>query len=456
MYNQKKQRRLIMSGLCAILLIMVVGYAAFASQLKINGTSSITSNWKVLITDITSKNIVGSASNAIEPTHTDTTATFKTSLEKPGDSITYDITVTNNGTLDAVLKNIEINTTNSEVILFESSGLKQGDVLITNTNDILTIKVTYNPNITSQPENTTSNIEVTLNYEQNSGNIPTPGGDTPTIGGNEVEIVDSGDGLYADEYEDGRYIYRGSNPNNYITFNNETWRIIAKEADGSYKLLRDEVLPDRNFDSPGYRDKNSNGVGGTYCAQGIYRCNAWAANSNLVGSPAEFVNRSYKGTVLKDSEMLTYLNNDYYNSITINKENMISHIHNVGVPNWSDSDLNSTIEDEKKYQWMGNVGLISLSDWIRANSNMTECGSDDLQYDNNSTCRRTNWMYNNDGWWTLSPYSDNVETVRNVNSLGFVDRSSIVSIGVRPVIYLNSSINLIGDGTKDNPYIIAN
>ena len=33
--------------------------------------------------------------------------------------------------------------------------------------------------------------------------------------------VTSGDGLYKDAYEDNVYTYRGSNPNNYVTFNGE-------------------------------------------------------------------------------------------------------------------------------------------------------------------------------------------------------------------------------------------
>ena len=52
-------------------------------------------------------------------------------------------------------------------------------------------------------------------------------------------VVSSGDGLYEDQYETGRYVYRGSEPNNYIMFNDELWRIIAKEADGTYKIIRD-------------------------------------------------------------------------------------------------------------------------------------------------------------------------------------------------------------------------
>ena len=37
-------------------------------------------------------------------------------------------------------------------------------------------------------------------------------------------VVDQGDGLYKDIYEDERYFYKGAKPNNYITFNDESWR----------------------------------------------------------------------------------------------------------------------------------------------------------------------------------------------------------------------------------------
>ena len=62
-------------------------------------------------------------------------------------------------------------------------------------------------------------------------------------------VVSSGDGLYEDQYEDGRYIYRGSEPNNYILFNNELWRIMAKEIDGTYKIIRDEMIGKMAYDS---------------------------------------------------------------------------------------------------------------------------------------------------------------------------------------------------------------
>ena len=113
----RTQRNYIIIGLCAILVIMGVGYAAFQSQLKISGTSNITSNFLVKITDIeVSSQSGGAADKPDVTTHTDTTATFGTTLQSPGDSITYDITIENQGSIDAVLKTVTKTDTNNRWI----------------------------------------------------------------------------------------------------------------------------------------------------------------------------------------------------------------------------------------------------------------------------------------------------------------------------------------------------
>ena len=117
-------------GLCAILLIMTVGYAAFASNLKISGTSNISSNFLVKITNIEVFNKVGgTADKTSVTTHTDTTATFGTTLQSPGDSITYDITIEDQGNIDAVLKTITKTDASNSAILFTTSGVNEGDEL---------------------------------------------------------------------------------------------------------------------------------------------------------------------------------------------------------------------------------------------------------------------------------------------------------------------------------------
>ena len=450
-----RQRNYIILGLCSILLVMVAGYAAFRTQFTINGTSNITSEFKVLITDIQSRNVVGRAENAEEPSHTETTATFKTNLYLPGDSITYDVTVENQGSIDAVLKTIQKSDSNNNAIIFETSGIQEGEVLKASESTKFSVTVSYNASTTSQPSNITSDLEITLDYEQSTGEEG-PAGNTALIGGNTVSVADSGDGLYADEYTSGRYVYRGSNPDNYIEFNGELWRIISNETNGTYKILRNEVLPEKKaFDSRGARTTG-------YCSNmSLYGCNAWSSTANMVGSPAEFVNGPYRGSVDKDSEMLTYLNGEYYNSLSSGAQGLIvNNTWNVGGIFGEESNPNGEIElaleEEKAYQWNGKVGLINETDYLNANSNQSLCSSG-MGFDSNlETCVTTDWMYiPGTYWWSLSPTANPSRAVFGVNDDGSV-RSSYArdSHGVRPAVFLSSSLSFSGSGTQSDPYRI--
>ena len=161
-----RQRNYIILGLCSILLVMAAGYAAFRSQLTINGTSNISSEWKVLITDIQSSVLEGNATDAETPSHTDTTATFKTNLVSPGDSMQYTVTVENQGSIDAVLKTIQKSDSNNNAIIFEITGIEQGDTLKAHETTTFNVTVTYNRDVTTQPDNLTSDLTITLNYVQ--------------------------------------------------------------------------------------------------------------------------------------------------------------------------------------------------------------------------------------------------------------------------------------------------
>ena len=281
--------------------------------------------------------------------------------------------------------------------------------------------------------------------------------DACIIGGQQISPVTSGDGIYKDEYESGRCVYRGENPNNYIRFNNELWRIIAREADGAYKIVRNEVLPeDMPFDENDYRDSESNGAGGTYCANSSYGCNAWAATANMVGSPSEFTNGDYSGTVLLDSSLNTYLNGEYLNSITVNKDKIVNHDYNIGAVVYNNNDLATQIEGEKAYKWNGKVGLISESDYINANSDMNTCGTLSKYNSKYKTCRNTNWMYISGTWWSLSPDADYSYYVWRVYDVGYLDNNiAYNSHGVRPAVYLTSSLSLSGSGTQSNPFTLS-
>ena len=113
----KDKKKVIIGVLSVLVCIMAVGYALLAQELTINGSASIDSTWKVEITNITSKDVVGETVNKTDPTYTTTTANFSVGLTQPGDSITYDITVTNKGTLDAVVESINVDKGNNPAII---------------------------------------------------------------------------------------------------------------------------------------------------------------------------------------------------------------------------------------------------------------------------------------------------------------------------------------------------
>ena len=457
----RTQRNYIIVGLCMILVIMGVGYAAFASQLKITGSSNITSNWSVKITDIQSKVVSGTPSNISEPTHTDTTATFKTKLVLPNDTMQYDITVSNEGNIDAKLDKITVPESNNPAIGFEVTGIREGALLKAGNTALLTVIVKYN-NVTEQPDNLTADFTVTLDYSQAPNGYVEPS--VPTIGEQEVEIVTTGDGLYEDSYEDGRLIYRGQNPNNYIMFNDELWRIIAKEVDGTYKIIRNDVLEDRAFDEANHRSTEKN----SYCQNPLVGCGVYAAVEGEFSTPDGAV----KGTVTEDSSIKIYLNEDYYtnNINSTAKGQMTSHSFNIGaVEKLSSSSADSiekNISGEKMYTWIGNVGLANVSDLLRASTNPL-CTSATYSQNNQNNCN-SNYLLNSTDflrYWTINVYymvtelryNNIVWTGISNESLSAVNRVSNASNtnSIRPVVFLKSDITLSGEGTSDSPYRIV-
>ena len=459
----RTQRNYIIAGLCMILVIMGVGYAAFQSQLKISGTSNITSNWSVKITDIQSKIVSGTPTNASAPTHTDTTATFSTTLTSPGDTMQYDVTVLNEGNIDAKLDKITVPESTNPAIGFEVSGIEEGSLLEAKQTAILTVIVKYN-DVTEQPSNLTADLEVTLDYSQApEGYVPpAPSG---VIGGQKVELVESGDGLYEDTYESGRLIYRGQNPDNYITFNGETWRIIAKEIDGTYKIIRNDVLANRPFDEANHRSTENN----TYCDNPSRGCGVYAAVSGTFSSP----NGSQSGTVTEDSSIKIYLNEDYYvNNINETaKEQMTSHSFNIGTVERLDQSgaeadsIEKNIAGEKMYQWTGNVGLANVSDILRASTNPL-CTSAITSVNDNDACN-SNYLLDKGSasYWTINAYSGEYGGRSHLVWFGYVNSSvssvnyysayNISDCAPRPVVFLKSSTTLNGSGTLEDPFTIV-
>ena len=238
----------------------------------------------------------------------------------------------------------------------------------------------------------------------------------PTAG----ETIIENAGLEKDPYE-CRYFFTGANPNNYITFNGENagWRIISVECDGTIKIIKNNSIGNMAWDSSG--------------------SNNWARPASLN----------------------TYLNGTYYNGLNSTVQSQIvAKDWNIGAVTYSDSNMTNQINNENVTKWNGKIALVTMSEYIRSNSNKSSCGTFSLYNSNYSSCKNTTWIYNSSYYlWTLSPnsvISSGLYCGFYVNQDGLVYNDGVGGNNdVRPVLYLSSEVKIIGgDGSKNNPYTL--
>lgn len=165
----KRRKNMVIVCLLLAVLCLSVAYAAFATTLTINGDAKIKSDeWNVEITDIKVKNFTGNAKGGT-PTYTKTTATFEAELVTPGDSVTYEVTITNKGSVVANFDSqnwVEEAGKNAPI----TYTLPQDSVFATplNQNDTVKFEViaTYDADADGTKPDTSKKITGTIDYVQ--------------------------------------------------------------------------------------------------------------------------------------------------------------------------------------------------------------------------------------------------------------------------------------------------
>ena len=190
MKSKDEKRNIIIGSLVIAIVTMAVGYAVLSQQLKVNGTANISGDWDVRMTSIsegTPSNSAGSVVTATNVTpaviESSKTANFSVAFKTPGDTMEYDIIVTNNGSLDAKLANVtatatdggdtpleltEENGINYEITIDGQSTEEAKESTITNGGDTQTVhvKVYWDQAATEVPVNATKKLLVNLEYVQ--------------------------------------------------------------------------------------------------------------------------------------------------------------------------------------------------------------------------------------------------------------------------------------------------
>ena len=230
------------------------------------------------------------------------------------------------------------------------------------------------------------------------------------------------------------YRYRGASPKNYVTFNNEVWRILGvfPTDDGTgnienrIKIIKDQSIGDRSWDTG---ESNNWARPATLNTElNTTYLNSLDSTSKSMISNAKFYLGGYGGSKIKKDVM-----NQYERKIN-------------GSKYFYKTNPNS---------WVGKLGLMYASDYGYAVSD--ECTSNLYDY-NNTTCKTNNWLFKSINEWLLPQYATFSSYALYVYSGGnvynyVVNRSQN---GARPVLYLKSNVKITGgDGTSSNPYILG-
>ena len=161
----KSYKNIIIISIVLIILAMAIGYSAFATGLTINHTAEIIGEWDIRITNVEVQ-YASDGCRADEPEYTNTTITLNSKLTKPGDKIIYEITIKNEGSIDAILSNVifKEDENGSPAIKFEtteiSANLNSGE----ETTFLTTVE--YDPNFEGIPEIKTKNLIGIIEYAQ--------------------------------------------------------------------------------------------------------------------------------------------------------------------------------------------------------------------------------------------------------------------------------------------------
>ena len=279
------------------------------------------------------------------------------------------------------------------------------------------------------------------------------------------------------------YRYIGSSPNNYITYNDEVWRIIGV-FDGRIKIIRNDSIGNMSWDykksgvgssvfnngsndwsdsqlmymlnPTSYKLKDGYSSDGTYIYDRsgniIYQlgCQPEDIVSGATSYSCTTNTWSLNSTALSQiSEATYYLGGTVYNST--------SHFGTAEeIYTW---ERGTKVYNGKPKKWTGLVGLMYPSDYAYTFAN----GVDDKCYSDTNYCRsnsggnpNSSWLYKSStNQWTVSPSSGAAYLLFSVGDTGYVyNGDANTDRGVRPVLYLRSGIKLQGSGGSDDPYEI--
>ena len=361
-----------------------------------------------------------------------------------------------NNQININVTGLPYNNPNSNYSLSNLNGITSSNIEWNNINRMISIKNEVNDGGSATLTKTTNTTGTLLSSVITAG-VGTSGEGT------------SGDGVIKKVTDNNteQYRYQGNNPNNYVSFNNQLWRIIG------YVPVCLEVTPITEDTT----------INGTSFKQGEAQCTKWENRVKIIkadpiGAYAynKTDNSTWNGSIIQGLLNSCFLGkkdgcskycyayqttqgvcNYSQNGINENDSygNMIEDVYyNIGMAGSSSLSSSNFYAKEITKQTSENtsIGLLYASDFGYAISGYTG----NLDYSSANRQMVNNWLFGQSDKWTMTARSSSYPVyVDNLGGLGGTS-SAHYGYAVRPVLYLQSNVSkLSGDGTMASPFTLG-
>ena len=463
-----KKNRVIIVLLLVISLITVVLYQTLATDITMNKTNvaGVDLSYTFDITDTTGRivNVNAGATKILD----------------------FFLTNNNNGTINYGIAYTPSSVKTDDITIAELSGSRDSVSGTINKNEKKQITIVI-------VNNGTSDISLTLvpiaGYEH-GGDLIVPSNHTliteeyeikePTGADYITSLVSSNPDTMNNDDPDGNVRYMGADPNNYVFFNNELWRIIGVfDVASTYngptekrlKIIRDEPIGNYSWDNkaPGTGSSTSSNGSNDWTDSALMEVlNNGAYWNRTIGTCPSGMNGATKSCDFSSNglteEAKALIGDAVWGlggtaSYTSASNGLPSHFYGY--------ERGTTVYGTRPTYWVGKIGLMYPSDYGYATSggtttNRTSCLAKEMyNWDSSSysDCKNNDYLYNSSSHqWTITPRSSDSLGVFFVIAAGYVSNNGADDSGVSvsPVLYLKSTVQITGgEGTSENPFTLS-
>ena len=253
------------------------------------------------------------------------------------------------------------------------------------------------------------------------------------------------------------YRYEGKNPNNYVLFNGEMWRIIGVFDSSTHgvsgnltKIIRNESIGSYAWHKSSTNDWSAaslNTILNTYyynSGNGTGQTACYFYSTSVPGN-CDFRYTGLDATSRGMIQQVTWKLGGY-SSASATAEAFYGY------------ERGTTVYSGRPTTATGYIGLMYPSDYGYSVLSSSCARTTNLDSYDKSTCGGQSWLLKNGYEWTLTPYSSYSSHVFYVNLDAYLTRNNAYSgHAVRPTAYLKSSVYIVsGDGSEANPYVLGN